>query len=260
MLLSFTIGVTKAQVTNFAVSNTLTTFEYQGYSNGQYHFEISARTKCPVSGIIKLDNVAATFPVNIIPGHSSVTVAVTAPLGANILTFLGDYGECDCNCGTNILQICLSILPVKWGEISAYNKNGELVVNWTTETESLNDHFVIMGSADGIHFEKITEVKSKAENGISSIPIKYSVEMPFSTKMAAGFFALGFLGLVISKPKKKKRFLIPVIFLISALAFTFISCQKEDSSLQKDSKVKFVQIVQINKDGNSHNSEVIRVR
>lgn len=259
LLLLSTVATTKAQVTNFAVSNTLATFEYVNYSGGQYHFKISARTKCPVSGIIKLDNSTNTFPVNTIPGHSSVAVDVTAPAGANILTFLGDYGDCDCNCGTNILQICLSILPVKWGEISAIYKSGKLVVNWTTETESLNDHFNIMTSVDGINFEKVATVQTKATNGISSIPVKYSMDIPLTGKMAMGFMALGFLGLITIKPKNKKLLILPISLCLILLSLFFISCQKENVSLKQDNKAQFLKIVQISKDGNMNNSNVVRI-
>lgn len=259
LLFVVAMTTTKAQVTNFAVSNTLATFEYINYSGGQYHFKVFSRTKCPVSGIIKLDNMSTTFVVNTIPAHDSSEISITAPAGANILTFLGDYGECDCNCGTNILQICLSILPVKWGQISAKIEKGSLEVNWTTETESLNDHFNIMTSVDGINFEKVATVQTKATNGISSIPVKYSMDIPLTGKMAMGFMALGFLGLITIKPKNKKLLILPVSLFLISLSLFFISCQKENVSLKQDNKAQFLKIVQISKDGNMNNSQVVRI-
>jgi hypothetical protein len=55
------------------------------------------------------------------------------------------------------------------GSFGAYNR-----LTWTTVTESKNSGFEIERSPDGIKFEKINLVSSKAEQGNSSRPISYT--------------------------------------------------------------------------------------
>jgi hypothetical protein len=66
-----------------------------------------------------------------------------------------------------------SILPVELSAFSAAEKKRVVYLYWKTESESGNDHFDIERSTNGIDFEKISEVPSKAANGDSRVAIEY---------------------------------------------------------------------------------------
>ncbi len=149
-------------------------------------------------------------------------------------------------------------LPVVWGSVSAKTAGNNIVVNFTTETETNNDHFELLGSNDGNNFVKIAEVKSKATNGNSSTAINYEITIPISGKVALGFSVLGLLGFGLI-PNKKKRLTAGVIAFIIA---TLFACSKNSDSINTDSETnyKFVKVVQVDKDGKTYASKVISVK
>lgn len=63
-----------------------------------------------------------------------------------------------------------STTPVNFGSVMAKMLNGQLMVNWVSETETNNHHYDIELSKDGQNFTKIGSVSSKAANGNSSQP------------------------------------------------------------------------------------------
>jgi len=145
-------------------------------------------------------------------------------------------------------------LPVHFGKLSASIKNNLLYVNWTTETESNNDHFLIQVSEDGISWHTIQTIQSKAEVGNSSVAISYSTSIPIQSAFAA---AMVLLALGVFGTNKKQR--ICILFCSLLLSILFISCQKRDW-LQTTEKGKLlVRIVQVDKDGIESFSKVIRV-
>ncbi|MBO9593442.1 MAG: hypothetical protein J7599_11085 [Niabella sp.] len=141
-------------------------------------------------------------------------------------------------------------LPVVYNNVSARFSGGSLIVEWTTMTETDNDHFEIEASSDGSTFNSIGTVKSKAQDGNSTKEINYQFSKP---TMAALFFVagtsiFGLLGLLLVALSRRNstRWAAGVIMIVSFLG---VSCKKKESlSLQKNEKV-FVRIVQIDKDG-----------
>jgi sialate O-acetylesterase len=55
----------------------------------------------------------------------------------------------------------ITVLPIKFGNISATQKNGERTIVWNTLTESNIDHFELQHSTDGNNFSFLTKVMAK---------------------------------------------------------------------------------------------------
>jgi|GEM_PF-4099043 hypothetical protein len=67
-------------------------------------------------------------------------------------------------------------LPVELLSFNAEAEPKQVRLNWTTATENNNKKFDIERSSDGLNFETISIVDSKAKNGSSQNPIDYSIE------------------------------------------------------------------------------------
>ncbi|SDD94289.1 choice-of-anchor Q domain-containing protein [Niabella drilacis] len=145
----------------------------------------------------------------------------------------------------------IDALPVTFGSLSAVIKNGQLRVNWTTETETSNDHFLIQGSADGIHFTTIQTVQSKAASGNSSAALEYSTAIP----LAGLSLGIGFLALGMMAGSRHKYALVIMAILLGILAF---SCSKKDIFKSIEEGKLFVRIVQVDKDGKERVSKVVQ--
>lgn len=149
-------------------------------------------------------------------------------------------------------------LPVTFGDITAFFKNGQLVVNWSTLTEQHNHHFEIEGSADGTTFYKIATVNSKAIDGNSSTELEYDYTGSLSDALSVFGISLVVMTLGMGwKRNKKQRYLllIPV-----ALAFTFFACNKNEIPLKSETgKALFIRIAQVDIDGKKTYSKTVQV-
>ncbi|SDZ82870.1 Por secretion system C-terminal sorting domain-containing protein [Arachidicoccus rhizosphaerae] len=66
-------------------------------------------------------------------------------------------------------------LPVNASDLSGQvDASGQVILNWTTYTESNNKGFRIQKSMDGINFQDLDFVASQAYNGVSSSALDYS--------------------------------------------------------------------------------------
>ena len=145
-------------------------------------------------------------------------------------------------------------LPVQLGTISASMKNQTLLVQWTTETETHNDHFDIEVSSDGTHFKKIATVASKAPGGNSGSSLQYEYE----TALPALALGLGFLfvtGLFIQR--KRNYRCSTVAFLLTVFFFT--GCSKNGLEVTPAGSNLYLRIVQVDKDGTKMYSRIIKV-
>ncbi|WP_346237616.1 right-handed parallel beta-helix repeat-containing protein [Niabella insulamsoli] len=146
-------------------------------------------------------------------------------------------------------------LPVHFGTLNASVKNNSLHVEWTTESESNNDHFNIEISGDGQQFTNVATLQSKAGEGNSAALERYEWHSPitewsqiFSLAMAPLFFLL-----VGSFLKRKKI----MALLFSGLLAIVPACRKTTADLQESLKV-FVRIQQVDKDGEATYSKVVQ--
>ena len=75
----------------------------------------------------------------------------------------------------SINQSGITVLPVELLNFSVEQKGHTASINWQTATEKNNNYFDVERSVDGINFELVKRIKSKADNaGNSSFVLDYS--------------------------------------------------------------------------------------
>lgn len=67
-------------------------------------------------------------------------------------------------------------LPVMLANFSVTPGTKSNFLNWATATEENNSYFEVQRSGDGVKFDDVATIKTKAINGTSSIPLKYDYE------------------------------------------------------------------------------------
>lgn len=132
-------------------------------------------------------------------------------------------------------------LPVIFGNIQATISNNQLIINWQTQNETNNDHFLIQASEDAINWATLQTIQSKAEGGNSSTVLDYSSSIPFKTTTTAAAILLALAA--ASNIGKRKYFIIACLILCSAL----FSCQKQDVITSTKNQKTFIRIVQVDK-------------
>lgn len=149
-------------------------------------------------------------------------------------------------------------LPVTFGPVSAIFENNELVVNWTTETETNNDHFEIEASADGKTFTTIGTVKTQAENGtaVQALHYRFSKERPGKLIAALGIGLLAIGGLGACMNRRRRVSCILTVLLGGALFYS--GCKKNETLPSNDGKL-YIRVVQVDKDGAKAFSKVVAV-
>ena len=148
-------------------------------------------------------------------------------------------------------------LPITFGAINATIKGGSLLVSFTSETETNNDHFEIEGSADGKNFAVIGRVKSVAENGNSSTPLQYEFSHSINggtMALGMGLLALGGIGIFANR---KRRILFALV-TAAGLSVFYMGCKKADNGAIENGKF-FIRIAQVDLDGNKSYSDIITV-
>ncbi|HEX7755121.1 MAG TPA: hypothetical protein VF421_07260 [Niabella sp.] len=146
-----------------------------------------------------------------------------------------------------------AVLPVTFGAVTAALDNGALIVKWSTESETNNDHFEVQASVDGKNFKPIGTVGSKAVDGHSDVALDYRFEK------AGGIIGLALLPFMIGlfgfPGTRRKRYALAGMLLLSA-AVTVISCTKNNTDIKGIEKV-YIRIAQVDKDGTTKFSKVI---
>ncbi|MFO8067401.1 MAG: T9SS type A sorting domain-containing protein, partial [Bacteroidales bacterium] len=65
-------------------------------------------------------------------------------------------------------------LPVEFLFVDAYLENDFVILDWATATERNNDFFTVERSRDGVNFETVAVIPSKADFGYSNVVLNYS--------------------------------------------------------------------------------------
>ncbi len=174
---------------------------------------------------------------------------------AGTVTVAYDVGDL-CGTVTKTFTVISQSLPVTFGPVSAVFKNNDLVVTWTTETETDNDHFNIEASADGAHFINIGSVQSLSPGGNSKEALHYqfrkTVPANIGLALGIGLLALGGLGGVVNR---KRRVPFILIMLLGSAIF-YAGCVKKETLPSADGKL-YIRVVQVDKDGTSSCSKVV---
>lgn len=182
-----------------------------------------------VGGTPNTSNTSGSLPVNITGSISSLNFAIADP----------------------------ATLPVLFSYIAASVEGENLLVRWSTASETNNSHFEIEASADGKTFTTIGSLASKAANGNSSVTLAYNFTAhagAIGIAAGAGLFLLGGIGLGM----RGRRKLLFSALLISGLALGIAGCTKSDAGALAAGGDIFIRIAQVDKDGARSYSKVIR--
>ncbi|MFT3903292.1 MAG: discoidin domain-containing protein [Niabella sp.] len=146
-------------------------------------------------------------------------------------------------------------LPVTFANIGATIRNGQLFVNWSTETENNNSRFEIEVSANSKNFTKIGEVKSKAVDGNSGMEISYDFTMGLSS--VGGLLGLSLMFLAVGFGRNRKKIALLMI-TAGLLTMGIVACSKHDPITKADGSSMFVRIKQVDKNGAFKYSKVVK--
>lgn len=165
-------------------------------------------------------------------------------------------------CGTTTSEIVIAAddisLPASFDQLSAAISNGQLRVNFTTLTEHNNSHFEIEGAANATDFVKIGELKSKAANGDSNVPLSYIFtqnQRDAASLLGISIAVLGFAALLLSR---RNKWMLMLAAVLGTGMFGISSCSKQDApSIDPGSKI-YIRVKQVDKDGAFSYSKVIQ--
>ncbi|MGN7786485.1 hypothetical protein ACTJIJ_18275 [Niabella sp. 22666] len=155
-------------------------------------------------------------------------------------------------------------LPVTFGSLSAKVTNSGLRVNWQTLSEKNVDHFEVLASTDGKHFDSIGQMASQGIDGNSSTKLDYNfflsatdLNSKISFAYVSAIFAISLL-LILASRRNKWWLAGPLIFTFVISSF---SCRKDQQNeVLNTSRQIFIKIEQVDKDGTKSSSSIIKAQ
>lgn len=149
-------------------------------------------------------------------------------------------------------------LPVSWSDLQATLKDGQLYVNWKTLTEVNNSHFEVQISSDGIHWKSIGKVATLAAEGNSNTAIDYMFNTGYKDALAllGGSVMMALIGAGF---KRRNKYLATALFA-AAVVFACVAagCKKHKDLTVDNQQQVFARVLQVDKDGTSKASKVVR--
>lgn len=185
---------------------------------------------------------------------------INSGVQAGVVTIKGP-GNTDNNDGladlTSSYFPSTTVLPVTYNTIEARIQNNQLIVNWSTLSETNNARFDIEVSKDGKEFVNIGSVATKAVNGNSDATIEYSFTKTVDLPVAVMGISLFSLAATFLLTNRRNRALFSIVMIIGA-GITFASCSKSSDQVDVNGESKlFVRLVQVDKDGKKSTSNVV---
>ncbi|MCH5599003.1 hypothetical protein [Niabella ginsengisoli] len=218
-----------------------------------------AITTLPTNGfILTYNGTAVTAGLRIDdydPTLLTIEPSDATPTGTTSTTFqyaVFDASDVQSSASDYTLNFSIA-LPVNFGLVEATITGGELIVNWSSISETNNDHFEVDVSADGKTFTSIGKVDSKAENGNSSSELTYS----FSKGVSGVVAGISVLLLMITPVARRYRKLLMAVFLFGITVY-IISCNKQNKDVLDTSGDVYVRIAQVDKDGSTKYSKTVK--
>lgn len=148
-------------------------------------------------------------------------------------------------------------LPVVFEGLDARIKDGKLFVNWSTASETRNDHFFVEASFDGQNFERIAQVKSKAVDGMSSTTLHYGISIDSTGTVVTLGAALFMMLLSLPGFRNRRKWIFSTIVIAVSI---FVACQKNKDHLNNQgNNVQYIRIAEEDKDGTIQYSKVVKV-
>ncbi|RZF60355.1 BspA family leucine-rich repeat surface protein [Sphingobacterium corticibacterium] len=148
---------------------------------------------------------------------------------------------------------------VAFADISASIVNGDLLIQWKTESERNSDHFVVQISNNGETWHEVASVASKAENGDSNEVLEYQHTLNLDSLQLAGISVFIILLLTTLLFNRRNRIFIASMLCVGIFLST--GCTKKALLTQEiEREVLYIKITQIDKEGKANSdSDVIAV-
>lgn len=281
----FTASLTRPKGLSFTINdvdNSYDSIEVKIYSNGflvPFTFELAD----PINSFVQTTNSGTVTIANFNGGRNGVwgeangwqvinpslrdldnekgtiyfTVDPNVYVDSVVMTHIIRSNRNDINAAVSIGDFKWSdniTLPVVFGTISAAISGTTLQVHWQTLAEKNNDYFEIQVSEDGKNFKTIGTVKSKAANHNSDIPITYQFATTGNRYTFIGLGVIAFLGALLFGRRNKWIFGV----LLLTLTIASVACTKNDQTIISNKKDVFVRIIQVDIDGTTTASKVIK--
>lgn len=239
-----------------ADANILGTITIRTYNDG-----VLAETKTISDGLLNLDLVSGLVNLSTGTEHTLIGFQATLPFDEAVIAVSGLAGIADAlyvygafAVTTSIPGVCTTALPVDFGSISSIFKDGALLVNWTTLSETNNKEFFIEGSKDGENWVVIGTVASKAVNGNSDVALEYSFTKGLSGLALSGLSIIALLGMPFFRSRFSKLCLMGAFLVLLGL-----SCNKDNDQLNADDiENLYIRIGQRDKDGTVKYSKIVK--
>lgn len=169
----FSVVLNPASGTPCPVTATVTYTGTNNYGGGAENYQWS------FGGASSVSPATTSGSLNGPPYGGPYTVTYTSAGSYALAVTIFKSGQCVTT--TQTITIC-GALPVELLSFdAAYNGQGQVLLNWSTATETNNRNFTIERTTDGQQYEEIGRVNSKAINGnsISQLNYAFTDEHPF---------------------------------------------------------------------------------
>ena len=203
------------------------------------------------NSLVKIvDNVAYNAAIS--DANATVNILATAPSGSGFR-------------GVAFTPGSIVTLPVSFNNLSAKLSGAGVNINWSTASETNNDHFEIEASIDGKTFKKIKTVATN--NGNSSVAQSYQTYVAINDVAIVLAFPLLLVFVGFKSFSRRRR--VAMLFIgMLALASSFVACQKESEALISETdqlgnsiingqKKIYIRIKQVDKNGDFSYSDVV---
>ncbi|MGC4231773.1 MAG: right-handed parallel beta-helix repeat-containing protein [Niabella sp.] len=239
---------------NVTVTNYWSANPYKASRNNFIHSaDVNFNTNLPGS-ITDINTLSNIIPAN----DNNLKFAYTHESFVSS-DFLGNTRRTSPQSNVGAIENTGDLLPVTFGNITAFIRNNTLNVNWSTLTETNNSYFEIEASVNGKDFTKIGQVISKTETGNSSLQLNYEFSSSLNGGALAagiGMLLLGSAGFGLSRRKKHLFMLLAA----AGIGLSIAGCTKDDGFSVEDSNSSlYIRIKQVDKDGSFEYSKVIKV-
>ncbi len=219
---------------------------------------LSIRTTYPPDGSIT--PISTGFAVNRIGNEDFIySLKLHLPQGGTSVkaaawaSQAGNGSVVHCSSGGDAIIVPL---PVKFGDINATSKNGQLTVQWQSLNEVNSTGYTVEASKDGNNWVPIGTVQSLASNGNSSGTLDYSF---FTSSLPISLAGLSIAFLLGAIFKSRIVRLIIAVVVVGAVVF---SCSKDTNEQVSTDKFDNLYIRVASKDINQHinYSKVVKVQ
>ncbi len=179
---TFSISLSPASGNPCPVTATVTYTGASSYAGGAEQYQWS------FGGASSIAGGSTSGSANSPPYGGPYTVTYNTPGSYALSVTIISGGQCGVT--TQAITIC-GVLPVEVLNFDgSHVGNGTVELHWSSASETNNSHFVIERSYDGVTFEHVGNVSSKAPNGNSSQRLDYQIMDEVGVKHSVIYYRL----------------------------------------------------------------------